>query len=72
VDDLQLREGLDAQGVANALNALGKWPDIPSCAQAASALAGRLAHDPELCKALDPTNVTQALDALSKWPDTPI
>ncbi|EGH26964.1 hypothetical protein PSYMO_37971, partial [Pseudomonas amygdali pv. mori str. 301020] len=35
-------------------NALSKWPDTPHCADAANALAPRLANDRHLLSALDP------------------
>ncbi|RMQ92907.1 hypothetical protein ALP96_01921, partial [Pseudomonas savastanoi pv. glycinea] len=48
-----------------------KWPDTPDCANAANALASRLANDRHLLSALDPQGVANVLNALSKWPDTP-
>ncbi|WP_427147270.1 hypothetical protein, partial [Rhizobium leguminosarum] len=67
-DEPTLREALDPQQVANALNALSKWPDAAVCAQAANALAGRLSDEPGLREALEPQQVTNSLNALSKWP----
>ncbi|MEQ7777603.1 XopAD/skwp family type III secretion system effector, partial [Xanthomonas sp. WHRI 8356] len=57
--------------VTNTLNALSKWPGTQACAQAASALAARLADDSALREALTPQDVATALNALSKWPGTP-
>ncbi|EGH19059.1 hypothetical protein Pgy4_39455, partial [Pseudomonas savastanoi pv. glycinea str. race 4] len=42
-NDCNLRNALNPQELRNALNALGKWPDTPVCAAAASALASQLA-----------------------------
>ncbi|KWT36120.1 XopAD/skwp family type III secretion system effector, partial [Pseudomonas amygdali] len=70
-DERGLRNALAPQGVANALNALSKWPDTPDCADAAKALASQLANNRELRNALAPQGVANALNALSKWPDTP-
>ncbi|MEA5175885.1 hypothetical protein, partial [Xanthomonas fragariae] len=71
-NDPRLRNALNPQEVANALNALSKWPDTPDCEAAARALAWRLVDDdPRLRNALDPQHVASALNALSKWPDTP-
>ncbi|WP_427147267.1 hypothetical protein, partial [Rhizobium leguminosarum] len=67
-----MREALEPQGVANALNALSKWPGTAVCAQAVCALAGRLADEPTLREALEPQGVANALNALSKWPDTAV
>uniref|UniRef100_UPI003CFC66CB hypothetical protein n=1 Tax=Rhizobium leguminosarum TaxID=384 RepID=UPI003CFC66CB len=63
---------LEPQQVANALNALSKWPDTAVCAQAVDALAWRLLDEPTLRKALNPQEVANALNALSKWPDTAV
>ncbi|WP_244665627.1 hypothetical protein, partial [Xanthomonas phaseoli] len=41
-----------AHGVATVLNAVSKWPNMPVCAAAASALAERLVDEPELPHAL--------------------
>ncbi|MCC8470714.1 XopAD/skwp family type III secretion system effector, partial [Xanthomonas phaseoli] len=60
-----------AQQVSTALNALCKWPDTPTCAAAASALAERQRREPDLRDVLKPREMTNALNALSKWPDTP-
>ncbi|RMU53564.1 Shikimate kinase, partial [Pseudomonas savastanoi pv. glycinea] len=49
-----------------------KWPDTPRCADAASALAGRLEAEPGLCNVLKPQEFGNTLNALSKWPDTPV
>ncbi|NKL25142.1 hypothetical protein GFM07_41130, partial [Rhizobium leguminosarum bv. viciae] len=65
-----MRKALDPQGVANALNALSKWPDTAVCAEAVGALAGRLADEPGLRNTLNAQEVATALNALSKWPDT--
>ncbi|EGH49501.1 hypothetical protein PSYPI_46841, partial [Pseudomonas syringae pv. pisi str. 1704B] len=43
-----------------------KWPDTPDCADAANALASRLANERSLRNALDPQGVANALNALSK------
>ncbi|RMR21074.1 hypothetical protein, partial [Pseudomonas syringae group genomosp. 3] len=43
----------------------------PDCADAANALASRLANDHELRNALNPQGVANVLNAMSKWPDTP-
>ncbi|WP_427147259.1 hypothetical protein, partial [Rhizobium leguminosarum] len=67
-----MREALDPQGVANALNALSKWPGTPVCAQAGGALAGRLTDEAGLREALEPQGVANALNALSKWPGTAV
>ncbi|RMS29932.1 hypothetical protein ALP70_04951, partial [Pseudomonas savastanoi] len=48
-----------------------KWPDTPHCADAANALASRLASNRGLRNALNPQDMANALNALSKWPDTP-
>ncbi|WP_425526924.1 hypothetical protein, partial [Xanthomonas phaseoli] len=63
-----MHNDLNAQGVANTLNALSRWPDNAFCVAAVIALAGRLAADPGLREDLDPSHATQALNALSKWP----
>ncbi|MBB6299374.1 hypothetical protein GGE56_007738, partial [Rhizobium leguminosarum] len=63
-----MRKAFNPQEVANALNALSKWPDTADCKNAANALAGRLVDEPGLRKALDPQGVANALNALSKWP----
>ncbi|WP_165505399.1 DUF1601 domain-containing protein, partial [Rhizobium leguminosarum] len=63
-------KAFNPQGVANALNALSKWPDTADCKNAANALAGRLVDEPGLRKAFNPQEVANALNALSKWPDT--
>ncbi len=57
--------------MANVLNALSKWPDVPRCVAGVEALAARLADDPGLCNTLDPQGVANVLNALSKWPDAP-
>nr|WP_162138783.1 hypothetical protein [Xanthomonas fragariae] len=49
-----MRNSLNPQEVANALNALSKWPDTPDCKAAATALAPRLANDAGLRNALNP------------------
>ncbi|RMV28387.1 hypothetical protein ALP14_04925, partial [Pseudomonas amygdali pv. myricae] len=53
-NDRELRNALTPRHMANALNALSKWPDTPDCVAAASALASRLAKDRELRNALTP------------------
>lgn len=67
-----MRKVLDAHQVVTTLKALSKWPDKQVCAVAASALAGRLADEPQLPKDLDRQGVVIALNALSKWPDTAV
>ncbi|EGH26529.1 hypothetical protein PSYMO_35784, partial [Pseudomonas amygdali pv. mori str. 301020] len=47
-DERGLRNALDPQELTNALNALSKWPDTPDCADAANALASRLANERSL------------------------
>ncbi|WP_259648433.1 hypothetical protein, partial [Pseudomonas savastanoi] len=64
----RLRHAMDGQSVANALNALSKWPDTPHCADAANALALRLANDRNLRYVLKPQEFGNTLNALSKWP----
>ncbi|EGH18967.1 hypothetical protein Pgy4_38993, partial [Pseudomonas savastanoi pv. glycinea str. race 4] len=39
---------LNPQELAKTLNALSKWPDTPDCADAANALASRLANERSL------------------------
>ncbi|RMV76618.1 hypothetical protein, partial [Pseudomonas amygdali] len=70
-NDRHLLNALNPQQMANALNALSKWPDTPDCTAAANALASRLANDHNLLNALTPQQMANALNALSKWPDTP-
>ncbi|EGH18604.1 hypothetical protein Pgy4_37176, partial [Pseudomonas savastanoi pv. glycinea str. race 4] len=43
----------------------------PDCADAANALASRLADERSLRNALGPQGVVNVLNAQSKWPDTP-
>ncbi|WP_427147266.1 hypothetical protein, partial [Rhizobium leguminosarum] len=70
--DSRLRHAMDAQSVANALNALSKWPGTAVCKNAANALAGRLTDEPRLRDTLNAQQVANALNALSKWPDTAV
>ncbi|WP_292281404.1 XopAD/skwp family type III secretion system effector, partial [Mesorhizobium sp.] len=63
-----MRNTLNAQEVASALNALSKWPDTAVCAEAAKALAGRLVDEPTLRNTLNAQEVATGLNALSKWP----
>ncbi|PYD06938.1 hypothetical protein DND36_33725, partial [Pseudomonas savastanoi pv. glycinea] len=72
IDNRDLRNALNPQGVANVLNALSKWPGTPDCAAAVNALASRLANDCNLRNALNPQELRNALNALGKWPDTPV
>ncbi|KPX01496.1 hypothetical protein ALO50_04402, partial [Pseudomonas syringae pv. cerasicola] len=69
-NDRSLRNALNPQELANALNALNalsKW----DCTAAVKALASRLANDRNLLNGLNPQELANALNALSKWPDTP-
>ncbi|RBH36129.1 hypothetical protein BRM11_12725, partial [Xanthomonas oryzae pv. oryzae] len=72
VDEPALRNALDPIGMANALNALSKWLQMPVCAATVEALAARLSNDPGLCKALSSQGLTTVLNALCKWPEMPV
>jgi uncharacterized protein YjiS (DUF1127 family) len=62
---------MSAQGVANTLNGLAKWPSEPRCGEAVALLAGRLCDDADadLAAALTAQGIANALNALSKWPN---
>ncbi|RZF23315.1 hypothetical protein EVC45_45375, partial [Paraburkholderia sp. UYCP14C] len=60
---------MNAQAVANALNALSKWPDKADAREAALCLAGRLTLNAGLRESMEAQHVANALNALSKWPD---
>ncbi|WP_159065391.1 hypothetical protein, partial [Xanthomonas citri] len=64
-DDPQLCKALEPVHVAQALNALCKWPDNTACAAAVGTLAARLADESRLRKELKPQEVANALNALS-------
>ncbi|WP_234830874.1 hypothetical protein, partial [Pseudomonas savastanoi] len=70
-NERDLRNALTPQELANALNAMSKWPDTPDCTAAVKTLASQLANDRHLLNALTPQHMTNALNALSKWPGTP-
>ncbi|UIF89076.1 hypothetical protein KAF44_28395 (plasmid) [Cupriavidus necator] len=63
---------MDAQAVANALNALSKWPDADEARAAALVLADRLTSEAEgdarLRQSMDAQEVASTLHALSRWP----
>ncbi|MEX3683212.1 hypothetical protein AB3X89_40125, partial [Paraburkholderia sp. BR14320] len=63
-----LREAMDAQEVAMALNGLSRWPEAPEARDAVLALAQRLATEEVLCPSMTAQEVTMALNALSRWP----
>ncbi|UIF88852.1 hypothetical protein KAF44_26665 (plasmid) [Cupriavidus necator] len=54
--------------VANALNALSKWPGEDEARDAALRLAERVSSEPQLCQSMEARAVANALNALSKWP----
>ncbi|UIF88759.1 hypothetical protein KAF44_26155 (plasmid) [Cupriavidus necator] len=67
--DAKLRQRMDGQHVANALNAFSKWPASHRVSEAVRCLARRLTSEPQLCQSMDGQNVATALNALSKWPE---
>ncbi|WP_259472284.1 XopAD/skwp family type III secretion system effector [Pseudomonas syringae] len=71
-NDRELRNALTPRHMADALNALSKWPDTPKCTAAVKALASRLANDRHLLNGLNPKGVANTLNALSKWPDVDV
>ncbi len=60
---------MNSRQVANALNALSKWPERGECRAAAVALAARVANDAALRHDMGAQAVANALNALSKWPE---
>ncbi|WP_168991696.1 hypothetical protein, partial [Paraburkholderia sp. UYCP14C] len=64
--DAGLPESMNAQAVANALNALSKWPDEDNAREAALRLAGRLASEAgvRLRESMSAQEVANALNAL--------
>ncbi|MGN5659013.1 XopAD/skwp family type III secretion system effector, partial [Xanthomonas citri] len=67
-----LRDDLNAQGVAVALNALSKWPNAPACEAAIDLLAARLAENHKLRHLFGGQDVAMALDALSRCLARPV
>ncbi|MEX3640441.1 hypothetical protein AB3X90_40245, partial [Paraburkholderia sp. BR14427] len=63
-----LREAMDAQEVAMALNGLSRWPEAPEARDAVLALAQRLATKEALREAMNAHEVAMALNGLSRWP----
>ncbi|MGA0525442.1 hypothetical protein ACO2WH_26740, partial [Escherichia coli] len=61
--DADLRQALDAQGVASTLNALSKWPTAANCCLAAELLAGQLLRDPALWQAMNAQEFASTLSA---------
>ncbi|UIF89328.1 hypothetical protein KAF44_30710 (plasmid) [Cupriavidus necator] len=66
--DAKLRQRMDGQHVANALNAFSKWPASHRASEAVRCLARRLTSEPQLCQSMEAKHVSNALNALSKWP----
>ncbi|WP_233502196.1 hypothetical protein, partial [Pseudomonas savastanoi] len=61
-----MRNAVNPQHMANALNALSKWPNRANCEKATDVLAGRLAEDNDLRQAMDEHHVAVSLNALSR------
>ncbi|RMO42971.1 hypothetical protein ALQ43_04862, partial [Pseudomonas savastanoi pv. glycinea] len=65
-NERSLRNAVNPQHMANALNALSKWPNRANCEKATDVLAGRLAEDNDLRQAMDEHHVAVSLNALSR------